>query len=206
MKKLKLQRGFTLIEMLVAMSIFMVFTGILMSSYTNIIKTQREADDYRIMYSEARKVFDGIIGELREGVVEYGCAENPYSNNDGELKLIYKDGKTTSKISLEIEKKDDEEFGTVKIERKKDVDLENFALNSPEVNVKELKFYPYPYYDPYNPANVTKNSVQFQPKVTVFALFEKERRNGEMFQVKLQTTVSSRIYNSINTCPVPPIL
>lgn len=189
MKKLKLQKGFTLIEMLVAMSIFMIFTGILMSSYTNVIKTQKEAEDYRVMYSEARKVFDSIIVELRGGVLDY-CVE--YYSEDGGLKLVAKDGLTKSKIFLKE--------GIVKIGRGDA--YENVTdLNSSAVTVSNLQFFPYPLKDPYNLQNIDEAAVQFQPKVTVFALFGKERRNGEMFEVKLQTTVSARVYNSVSTCP-----
>lgn len=199
MKNLKTQKGFTLIEMLVAMSIFMVFTGILMGSYTNIIRTQREAEDYRIMYSEARKVFDSIIGELRDGIVDYSCDTSVQFLAAGDkIELISKDGASKTRIFLETEA---DKPGIVKIGRGETYQESVVELNSELVNVKELQFFPYPVLNPYDDENVAKAAVQFQPKVTVYAVFEKERRNGDVFELKLQTTVSSRIYNQVKICP-----
>ena len=57
---MRLKRGFTLVEMLIAMSIFVIFITVLMSSYTSLIRAQREANNYRQLYAEAREIFDTI--------------------------------------------------------------------------------------------------------------------------------------------------
>ena len=63
----KNHKGFTLIEMLIAMTIFVTFIGILMSSYTSIVRAQRDANDYRETYVKARQVFDLLkIGFMSE--------------------------------------------------------------------------------------------------------------------------------------------
>ncbi|MFA6992350.1 MAG: type II secretion system protein, partial [Candidatus Gracilibacteria bacterium] len=56
-------RGFTLIELLIAMTIFVMFVGVLMGSYISVIKGQKEANDYRILYSESRRIFEMITEE-----------------------------------------------------------------------------------------------------------------------------------------------
>ena len=72
MKKIfKTKSGFTLIEMLVAMAIFVVFVGILVNSYSSIVKAYHEANDYRKMYVEARDIFETLTRELRDGMVDY---------------------------------------------------------------------------------------------------------------------------------------
>lgn len=197
MELYKKQRGFTLIEMLIAMSIFVVFIGVLMGSYTSIIRAQRDANDYRIMYAESRRVFDGLIQEFREGMVDYSIDEDTsavFVGAQDQLQLISKDGLTKTLILLA----DD----SVKIAKSEGPAVEVFdgdavSLNSADVQVKELNMYVYPAVDPYDMKNVSKDAYQFQPKVTIFATFEKEKTTGEPYSVSFQTTVSSRIYNQV---------
>ena len=101
MKKNFSQKGFTLVELLIAMTIFVSFVGILIGSYASIIRGQREADEYRIMYSESRKIFETIVQELRDGMVDY----KKYNANDtgnviGGLDTLYVVSKDASMQSM----------------------------------------------------------------------------------------------------------
>lgn len=210
MKNYRQQKGFTLVELLVAMSIFLVFVGVLIGSYTSIVRGQREANEYRIMYVEARKVFETIGAELRNGMVDYGLKKAMPENS---ICLISKDAKEATEISYVVEKdKDAEDIGSVKMKKGRILDDGNpsgrsdcapsaakeLILNS-EVNVKNFKIYATPTFDPYDQANVKEGSYNpFQPKVTVFATFEKTMQStGKTFSMDLQTTISSRIYNQV---------
>lgn len=197
--KMTNRRGFTLVEMLVSMTIFMVFVGILINSYSTIIKAQKEANDYRAMYSEARAVFDTLIATLREGMIDYanpeyggGCT-SLITNMTDDLWLISKDG-VSKKIWLDEEGGVDAVTGVLKIETNGN---KTKSLNSGAVSVKDFRFKIYPFADPYAPLNVGKNEHQFQPFVTIFVSFEKEKVTGEPYKVDFQTTISSRIYNQI---------
>lgn len=201
MRRKKQQRGgFTLVEMLIAMSIFVIFVGVLIGSYSSIVRSQQEANDYRVMYSEARRVFDTITMELREGIVDYGntnyrCGFNEFSGGVGELMLVAKDGVKT------LFYYDDNEQ-VVRLSKGhnpgEDAILEDaVALHSAELKVTEFKMYVYPVVDPYDPQYVFNDALQFQPMVTVFAKFEKEKGDGIPYTVDFQTTISSRIYNQI---------
>jgi len=74
MKKiLKIQKGFTLIEVLVALTIFIIFITNISSSYLYIAKSQREANLIREIYSDTRYVFNLIADEARAKTIDYAC-------------------------------------------------------------------------------------------------------------------------------------
>lgn len=192
--KMTNRRGFTLVEMLVSMTIFMVFVGILINSYSTIIKAQKEANDYRAMYTEARAVFDTLIAELREGMVDYGRNEDSggvLSGTQNNFYLVSKDG-TKKQVIL-----DDGTLNVLRFACDGTTTLKTVPLNSKNVAVKIFNVKIYPFADPYAPLNVGENQHQFQPFVTIFASFEKEKVTGEPYKVDFQTTISSRIYNQI---------
>ena len=197
----KNNKGFTLVELLIAMSIFVVFLGILMNSYTSIIRSQREANDYRVMYSEARHVFETITQELRNGMVDYNhyCADSyPLSGAQESIRIIDKDGVGYRTITLD-EPVYEEVVRKIKYEvfDKHGLSIETGFLNSDAVSVENLEFNIYPYVDPYNDKYVLDSGYQFHPMVTVSAIFERERTNKAPYVLTLQTTISSRIYNQV---------
>lgn len=72
-KKTGTKKGFTLIEMLISIVIFVIFLGIVSSSYVNIVRAQREANDVRRMYSEVRDFVDFFGQEARLSTINYNC-------------------------------------------------------------------------------------------------------------------------------------
>lgn len=203
-KKIRGQKGFTLIEMLVSMAIFVAFTGILISSYTDIVKAQREANDYRIMYVEARHVFETLTQELRDGMVDYGFYEGGLAGGSQEtIRLISKDMKVKTEISYDDGVDDEVGDGVIKMGKSIKEGSSYLStgaavqLNSDEVKITKFKIYVSPLIDPYDQNYVDYDVNQFHPKVTIYAEFERELNNGKIYKMELQTTVSSRIYNQI---------
>ena len=202
MFKIKKQKGFTLIEMLISMAIFMTFTGILISSYTGIIRAQRDANSYRDMYVQARQVMETLVQELRDGMVDYG---NINLEGNQVLRLVSRDSTTKTYVSY----KDN----TVSLKKRYLTDgrapcaidnncygPEKDAVNLNDVsNVKVSKFRVYfsPKIDPYDPKKVDYDTSQFQPRVTIYAEFTKARGNEKFYTMDLQTTVSSRVYSQV---------
>lgn len=206
MKNLKQKKGFTLVELLVAMTIFVAFVGILIGSYTSIVRAQRQANEYRIMYSEARQVFETLVFNLRDGMVDYGYygTQGILGNPLDEIVLISKDALRRTKISY------DAGTGQVSMERGRlQPDTRPcinaaylfdppVALNSEALKVTNFKIYVVPVIDPYALENFDKHGNQFHPFVTIYAEFTREYPGGkEPFVINLQTTVSSRIYNQV---------
>lgn len=207
-KKIKLQKGFTLVEMLISMAIFMTFTGILISSYTGIIRSQRDANLYREMYVQGRQVMETLVQELRDGMVDYGTINPPNSGfktmSDGEIYLISRDGATKTHVTYGED--------TVKLIKSRLVlgnqpaidavyapDINPILLNDAKsVKVTKFRIYYSPKIDPYDPKNVNYGTSQFQPRVTIYAEFTKDLGpNREPYVMDLQTTVSSRVYNQV---------
>lgn len=71
--KLNKQKGFTLIEVLIALAIFMVFITGVSSAYIDIARSQREANLVREIYSDMRYVFGMIEEEARSKTIDYAC-------------------------------------------------------------------------------------------------------------------------------------
>ena len=189
-KNFKNKKGFTLVELLISMMIFVVFITVLMGSYMRLVQAQREANDYRILYSEARVVFDRISDELKNGAIYYGDESvNPidYKVGHNEVKLVAKDG---SYVVLIMKNADDVGYCRAKVDGS---DVVKYIL-TPQTKINQFDIYVSPAGDPYKAANVEGDSFQFQSKITVDAVFSKDISNKE-FTLPLRTTVSSRFYS-----------
>ncbi|MFA5829577.1 MAG: hypothetical protein WC843_03725 [Candidatus Gracilibacteria bacterium] len=65
------------------MSIFIVFLGIVSQSYVGIIRSQRQANGVRKIYSELRVFFETLAQDARLGSPAYDCYElQPQNNNN----------------------------------------------------------------------------------------------------------------------------
>ncbi len=189
MKNKNLKRGFTLVEVLVSMAIFVSFTGILINSYSGLVRAQRDANEYRILYSEARQVFDEITSEVKDKAIYYKSVTGAYAYQSqpmDSLVLLSKDGSDSSYFSFSP---DD---GKIYFRSGNFGDL--ISLNSNEVTVSKFDLYVSPVGDPYETVHVSNDALQFQPQVTILVVFEKTMNNGEIFKVPLRTTISSRMY------------
>lgn len=182
----KQNRGFTLVEVLIAMAIFVVFVTTLLSAYTNIVQGQRKANEYRRLYSESREIFDEIIFNLRDKAVDYGLNGALESALVDQITLLNKDGSEKLTIGYDGEKQ--EVFVNDGFQQQ--------VLNN-QVKVEQLRFFVTPVANPYNAGNFDQSASQFQPKVTVYGRFVREINGGEIVTVDLQTTVSSRLYNEV---------
>lgn len=209
MKKILKKSGFTLVEMLVAMSIFMIFVGVLINSYTSIVRYQREANLYRVLYSDSRRVFDQISESVKNNAIYYPLVANgDYISSQKFLILVSKDGKKQIKFSYEPIQVGEgnclENCGGRLIYEEFDENgrpIKSYPLVSPEgqkgVRITEFNVFVSPSADPYRSENITADALQFQPKVTIFARLEKDKLAGtDRYGIDLQTTVSSRFYSN----------
>lgn len=195
-RELGSKKGFSLIEMLVAMAIFMLFTGVLLTSYLGIVKALRNTEDYRILYSEARHVFDVVTDTARNYKINYGTtgfAMNPvksleFLSLDGMEKIRFD---TTNGLVMEEFKCTEANTGVVDVNS---CPRNEVKLYSDEITIKNFSFYVWPLEDPFAYKNfeITNN---FQPKVTFSAIFDKGSAGGKKYEMELQTSVSLRNYN-----------
>lgn len=208
MKQLiKNNKGFTLVELMIAMAIFVIFLMVLINAYVGVVRSFKETNDYRVLYSEARYAFDRMIDEVRDSVFYYppqGTCSIAFQND--RLKLLSKDGKEVKVFEV-----DDVNEGLILKEYFSDT-LEAYvssekivALTGGEVKVSAFEVRVDPQADPYRAENVQYDKIQFQPRVYMKATFEKELRSGKTYQVVLETTVSSRYYGPSIEVETPEI-
>ena len=189
-------KGFSLIEMLVAMAIFVLFTGILLTSYMGVVKALNGAEEYRILYAESRHVFDVLTDRARNATiftdesVDFGNGamnELSFYSKDGLSKVTFKHDKDGRKLIMKEGTKwtkDDGDFVEKEVE-----------LHSDEISVADFNFYVWPLKNPFLYKNYDDLNSVFHPKVTFSATFEKDSPKGDVFELDLQTSVSLRIYN-----------
>lgn len=208
MKKFAVKKGFTLIELLIGIVLFTIFLGIVSQSYLGIIRAQRHANDVRKMYSEVRYFVDVLSEDIRLGVIDYDCYSLDFNLNslcDADSKGIISSGKSNV---LSLIKKDGLEKVTYKFESQnikikrwyKDYDTQSWveyddeflSLFSGNILIKKCDFAIFPSVNPYDIENYNNNSVQFQPKITLFLTVLDEEKSINEFD--FQTTISSRVY------------
>lgn len=219
-KQIKTQKGFTLIEVLIALSIFMIFITSISSAYLNIARSQRQANAVRAVYSEMRYIFDLIGQEARSKTIDYGCPgsikENTTETSAGCLELngvprtdylaLVNDEGTQRTVFLV---KDDIENDMKKLyyyKEEKDANsnvwnrAKGFEKGYSEIELRNIKLNNFafeisPLVDPFDTGNITCGAVQFQPAVSLYTSISTVNEQAGNFNLDLQTTVSSRVYN-----------
>jgi prepilin-type N-terminal cleavage/methylation domain-containing protein len=214
-----MKRGFTLIELIISMCIFVIFLGIVSSSYVSIVRSQRQTNEIRKMYSEVRNFSDFLSEQIRLSEIDYECYN--YDNNNLETAdscpPLYVEGASTSgetgvlllankngfeKVSVRFEQ-DDHGNGTANIKRWIKVNkiwTEESVDNifSGVVEIKNLSFMIFPSRNPYGNAggkDYLNPKTQFQPMVTVYLSAANAVSTAPNFHLDYQTTISSRVYN-----------
>lgn len=218
----KKQKGFTLIEVLVALTIFMIFIVSITRSYLDIAQSQRESNAVREIYSEMRYIYSLISEEARSKTIDYGCPASSDTqgdsfvsqssacsdlmnverqnylaliSGDGTQRTVFKieDDLTTGEKAFFIAK---ENFTGVTWEPAEGHRQNTFVqLELNYVKINGFEFGIAPLADPFASANVACGPVQFQPSVSIYSSIEGKQRNVSNFKLDLQTTISSRVYN-----------
>lgn len=62
-----------MIELLISLVIFVVFMGVVSSSFVSIVRAQKETNEIRKMYAEVRSFVDRVSEEARLGTIDYEC-------------------------------------------------------------------------------------------------------------------------------------
>jgi prepilin-type N-terminal cleavage/methylation domain-containing protein len=219
MIKIKIQKGFTLIEVLVAITIFMIFITSVSSAYLDIAKSQREANAVRAVYSEMRYIFDLIGSEVRSKTVDYGCPGSVASqtatsagcvklngvSKSNYIALVDNEGTQRTIFLVEDDLQDEKKKLYYYKEQK---DLETFVWNRVEgfengyteivlknIEINNFVFEASPLVDPFDPNNIGCGAIQFQPAVSIYTTIKSANEQAGNFELDLQTTISSRVYN-----------
>jgi prepilin-type N-terminal cleavage/methylation domain-containing protein len=75
-KNLILKQGFTLIELIVAITIFSVIMLSIFFVYSNIITVNKKLELYRILQENSRKITETIAKDIREKGINFDYYDN----------------------------------------------------------------------------------------------------------------------------------
>ncbi len=179
-KILNSEKGFTLIEAVVATAVFAFVISSIIGVYLSVLKLDRKARAQRAVYDNGRFIMEFLSKEVRNGLIDYATyggtiPSNPdlyIKNQSNEVERFYLSG---TNLSLS-----------------KNAAVTN--LNSGGVKVTKLTFLIAPTVNPYTPAKASNQ----QPHVTV--VLELTSNYGvnaaDQAKINIQDTFSMRIYPS----------
>lgn len=176
-RKQKAEQGFTLIEILVSVTVFVVVVSIAAVLFISISNTQRKALNQEKLARDVRQVTETITRLARMYPVDYSAYEEAgynFPESDGGTPILFLRvaGETVSFSAVD---------GLVVYENNQG---EQF-LTSSEITVDKLYFYisPLDYNDSQNP-----------PRVTFHLAADREGEGGVTADISVQTSVVSRWY------------
>jgi len=74
-----LQKAFTLIEMIVAISVFMIFLGYSFSSYRSVTQANRNASNGQKLYRDVSNILNLLAKDIRGNSLDFSCIATPIS-------------------------------------------------------------------------------------------------------------------------------
>ncbi len=214
------RKGFTLLELLISVSIFSITVVIGVNLFFNIVGIQKRTSYIQEIQGDARYVMEEIVRQLRQGYLDYayysdrGISLDDLGNPDpnvGNKILVTKDldnnifyfeqvvegtlaDGLTDRYVLENCSVDIQNDDLDKCTKNKD----NWqTITSNEVHVKNFLIFPTPSADPLTLDEDLGYQYQAhdQPKVTIVFQTEIDHKEKKYkMTTSLQTTVSSRIY------------
>ncbi len=198
--------AFTLIEMIIAITVFTIFIGFAMATYLTFHRAQQEAAVVRSLTLEAESTFDLVTEALRENMIDYGryADEDPsagdilyeavYShygflsmNDTNVTNTLYLIGVDGTQLAFEWD--DGEGIFTMQVG-----DEEPIQLHADGIAASFIGFEIFPHVDPYESENISEDDFQFQPIVQVAMTFSAPGHVRDEVELELQTSITSRFY------------
>jgi prepilin-type N-terminal cleavage/methylation domain-containing protein len=185
----KSQKGFTLIEALVAMAIFVVVVAVGAGIFLTISRAQQKAINVSETQKDARFALEAMVKEVRMGTIDYQY----YEDNDLDLsKKISELAIVSSNQEYLVFRQSADSKLEVAINAAYQKKPTNFQPMVREgVKIQTLNFYISPFSSPYKEGAIRK-----QPRATIILRSEiQDQKNPERnIKVDLETTVTSRVY------------
>ncbi len=201
MKLLHKQPAFTLMEMVIAITVFTVFIGFSVSTFVRFYNVEKEAAATRTLLMETQSMVDSLTQDLKENKIDYEYYSRGFStvdagarfsselvlrSPDGELQTRYVWDSFTESLTLQRFDADGQPLAGY---------FDPLPLEGPYSNVTHVLFRIFPSDNPFDPANVAKDSLQFQPNVQIELEAQTPSRAGSVpITVDFQTSVTSRFY------------
>jgi len=173
--KLIFKKGFTLIELIVALGVFMVVMTMTLSAFLNIMDIQKKTEAFRKVNDNLNFAMEAMMREIREGksYCPSGCTD------DKTFSFVNKDGDTV--------KYEWDETGKY-IKRKKSTD-EPLRMTSDGIKITRLSFF-------VSGEETYPSGDRQQPLVTISIGGESGEKEKLKSKLNLQATVSQRKLDS----------
>jgi prepilin-type N-terminal cleavage/methylation domain-containing protein len=176
MKKPKFKKGFTLVEVLVTVTVFAAVISVSSSIFLSVGNLQKRVVELKTLQNEGRYLMEKMVREIRAREIDYSAIASSEDNLIMTRELVFKPDKDDEVYTIEFA----EENKNVLV----GIDGNDSSLNIDDVEVVDLKFFvPNPDIDYWQPGAVILLKIKY-----------KERSGEENIELSLQTTVSSRIY------------
>lgn len=83
--RLQKNQGFTIVEAIVAISIFLIVIAMAVGLFTDSFANKRKTELSRLLYEESRVVLERIVKEVRRGTIDYEEYWNRFTYMSGEV-------------------------------------------------------------------------------------------------------------------------
>lgn len=176
------EAGFTLAEMIVAVSIFVITVAAIITAFMSVVRAQNRAEALRVVGEDARYSMEQIARGLRLAKVDYaalrGLPAPFYRDMNGIPEIYYLD--------------ENENQHHIYVRNDAKLMIDDQAITPNDIQITDLRFYISPNQSPY--AGGSENS---QSRVTIVLSSQllKKEQPVEGSDITLQTTVSSRVYD-----------
>lgn len=198
--------AFTLVEMIIAMTIFSVFIGFVLSTYISFHSAQEDAATTRNVLLEAENVMGLISDAIKEDFVNYDAYTSGREVSadvlSDFLRMSRPDVLTTNTLQLLDTDGNEVVFDWDAASQEltlRQGDGEARRIHSDEVGVKSLTFEIFPSDSPYDSENISDDDLQFQPIIKVYVTFSAPGRAVEEVDLSFETSVTSRFYQSASS-------
>ena len=185
-------KGFTLVEALVATSVFAFVVSSIVGIYISTIQLDRKTRGERAVAENARFIMEFLAKEVRNGRIDYASYPGQTAN---EIDQLYVVNQSDEAEAFRLEGSNCATTGVCNITLTKNP-LPPTNLNSANVKVTKLEFRAGPLENPY----VLANNDHEQPKVTIILELQANTGNSisDQAKINLQTTLSTRYYPARN--------
>jgi prepilin-type N-terminal cleavage/methylation domain-containing protein len=103
--KFRSQKGFTMVEAIVAISIFLIVIATATGMFTDAFASKRKAELSRMLYEESRIALERVVKEVRRGTIDYEeyyskirMTSDEYGKNYGEYAAKFYRAPTTGDV------------------------------------------------------------------------------------------------------------
>ena len=214
-----LDKGFTLMEVLVSVTIFATSVTLMLTLFNYNLKLYRRIEAQRQVSQSVRTTMEFLVKEIRNGTVDYSVQDgltvinpitpctgpnistspvqsdlggNSYSATSTYLALTNIDNERECIYWEHDGTLGDEDVANNNIRLRKANLATIGRLNPVNVKIKDLRFYIKPLRDPYT---ATGGLVEQQPSVTIVAIVSVRLPTGELRVVPYQTSVATYAYD-----------